>query len=309
MQEIRVSTLLAILGLAIGGCGGGGGDNSPTPPPADASGLQTSIPGPTYASGSLELSYFERINAFRRTNGLGLLAQSTTLDQVAINHSAYLDSHDSSDEYPSGIELPGYSGFTGATAQDRCDHAGYAGTCLQTAMWSQPDFIGVPSAYLGLLVLEQGEREIGITVPLVFGGQSCDPLLQLVLPAYPPVAGMPLLSCGPHLQLGLPARTAPQQQEDSFLLVTGLWSAIHIQIKEGLALSITHMVVTDTANNIVAGDLITSSNDPQHRVAAHAAIFVPSFPATCGATYNVEMWGVRQGLELLDTRSIVMTCL
>jgi hypothetical protein len=294
MQQIRVSTLFAILGLAIGGCGGGGGggDDSPTPPPAppgNASGLQTSVPAPTYASGSLELSYFERINAFRQANGLGLLAQSTTLDQVATNHAAYLDSHDSQAEYPRGLEMPGYSGFTGETAQDRCDHAGYAGTCLQTAMWSQPPFVLVPSVYLGLLVLEQGEREIGITVPgcMVFGGQSC----------------------GLQIQLGLPAGTAPQQQEDDFVLVTGLWSAIHIQIKEGETLAILGLLVTDADSNFVTGDLMTSSNDPQHRVAAHAAIFVPSSRPTCGATYNIDMTGVRQGLVFYDTRRIVMTCL
>ena len=189
MLANRVWTCLFAIAVLNTACGGGGSSSSGGSP-SDGD-LQMSVPEPTYANPSGEHYWFNFINQVRAANGIGLVMQDTKLDLAAQAHANYLRSHTATlDEQQSGIELPQFAGFTGATAQDRCNQAGYAGSCALSAMWTEPAYLLRASPYLGLLILEQGERHIGITEPgcLVFTG----------------------VSCGPHLQLGLATNASPR---------------------------------------------------------------------------------------------------
>jgi hypothetical protein len=248
--------------------------------------LQTSVPTATYAAASQELSYFTRINAFRQANGLGLLAQNALLDEAVRNHVAYFEHVQSGDTI---IEAPANTGFTGATPQDRCDHVGYAGTCEQTAMWPEISYLGVPSRYIGQLVVEQGEREIGIAMTA-----SC-----LV------ITGM---ACGPQIQLGLANGATPQRQADGFLLIAGLWTSLHVQINEGETLEVSSLQLRDTANNAVAGQLLSHANDSTGRIPPHAIVFSPTSGWQCGAKFTVDIVATRNGTPFSVNREVTWAC-
>ncbi len=290
-KSIRaVALLVALLAACGGGGSGSGADNggaSPgggAPAPPD---LQTSVSAPTYADGSGELVYFQFINHLRQQLGLGLLAQNVSLDAAAANHVAYLDPSFTDAEMLSGIEDSSKPNFTGVSAQDRCTHVGYAGLCAQADRWSEIYFAGHPSPYLGLLVLDQGARDIGMAMhsTFLFGG----------------------MSNGPEIQLGLPSGTTPQHQGSEFTLVAQLWGAFHVQVNEDEVLTVDTFRVADAYNHDIGGTIVTSATDPLQRVPANAAMFVPANPITCdGSTYFVSFTGKRGGSFFIVTRTITI---
>jgi uncharacterized protein YkwD len=99
----------SIVLAALAACGGGGGGSTdstvtPTPTPVTNGGnLATSVPTPTYASGSTQLAIFNQINDVRLKGGFGMLAQDVVLDKAASNHASYLISNFYNDIVPSGI--------------------------------------------------------------------------------------------------------------------------------------------------------------------------------------------------------------
>lgn len=259
-RNLFAAILLAVSMAACSGGGGSvsGGDSGGTPPdnggsPPGGGGstatppdLQTSVPAPTYADGSGERVYFQFINQTRQQLGLGLLAQNAALDAATKNHVTYLDPSFTDAEILSGIENSASPSFTGASSQDRCTYVGYAGLCAQADRWSEVYFVGRPSPYLGLLVLDQSAREVGMAMhsTSLFGG----------------------MSNGPEIQLGLPSGTTPQRQGPDFVLVTQLWGAFHVHVNEGELLSVDTFRVADAYNHDIGGTVITNATDPLQRV-------------------------------------------
>lgn len=284
----KLSMTVALLTTILIGCDEGD-SNTPDTGGAPSQDLQTTVPMPTYPEYTGEFAFFNFVNGLRQQLGLGLLAQSTMLDTVAKNHAHYLDSSGTGDEIVSGIENVQNSYFTGATTQDRCSFVGYAGACPQTGMWSEVSFLMHPSPYLGLLVLTQGTRQIGISMHSAFL-----------------FTGM---TNGPEVQLGYPAGTTPQRQPDNFIVATQLWGAFHIQVNEGETLSVDTFQVRDSIGNEISGDLVTSSTDPRMRVPAHAAMFVPTPDglACNGGVYSVYFSGKRNGTPFTLTRNLTLT--
>ncbi|SOE97480.1 Uncharacterized conserved protein YkwD, contains CAP (CSP/antigen 5/PR1) domain [Burkholderia sp. D7] len=103
-QTSKLTTLAIAASLVLAACGGGGGggSNSAAPassassPPATTSGavaVQTSVPAPTYGTGTMQASAFATLNAYRLAMGVGEVAQDPILDTSATAHALYLDSN------------------------------------------------------------------------------------------------------------------------------------------------------------------------------------------------------------------------
>ncbi|KQZ34275.1 hypothetical protein ASD58_28805 [Duganella sp. Root1480D1] len=124
----------------LAACGGGGSGGSPVvattppaiPPPLEGN-IVTSVPTPTYAAGSGNLSIFNAINALRGKIGSGLLAQSLLLDKSAGAHWSYINQNGVSELHG---ETAGKPGYTGVRASDRIAAAGYTASVSGEAIYS-----------------------------------------------------------------------------------------------------------------------------------------------------------------------------
>lgn len=136
------------LALLLAACGGGGGGGSgtpavsnnppvttptPTPSPSVAGNIVTTVPTPTYAAGSGNLSVFNAINALRAKIGSGLLAQSLALDKSADAHWSYINQNGIGELHG---ETAGKPGYTGASATNRITAAGYSAAVSGEAIFS-----------------------------------------------------------------------------------------------------------------------------------------------------------------------------
>lgn len=281
-----VISILFLATLMVACSGGGGQSENPQEPEPQVADLQTSVPEPTYVANSPALAYFNLINQIRQEHGLGLLAQSTQLDEVARRHAAYLDASASGNELVTGIEDPQKSGFSGVSAQDRCDLLSYEGTCLLTELWSEMFFIFRPTPYLGLQILNQGVRQVGIAMhsTVLFTG----------------------MYNGPEIQMAVPSGMTRQRQAAGFVLVARLWGGVHVQINEGETLIHDALHVWDALGNEIAGTVLTAQTDPNHRVPGHALMFLPATGGlNCdGGTYTIHFSGMRNGVPFSVTRSL-----
>ena len=112
-----------------GGTGGGtGGTGGTSDPSTDPNALQLTVPDPTYAAGSIELSAYNALNKTRSTYGVGLLAQSALLDTASQNHSTYLNARLQAGDYNAvgHAEISTNTGYTGVTPADRIAYAKYS---------------------------------------------------------------------------------------------------------------------------------------------------------------------------------------
>lgn len=264
-------SLLVAIVLALPGCGGSGSGNTTSPP----------APVGPYPAGSAELRQFNAINAIRQANNLPALAQDSKLDQVAANHASYLASHAATtSEIQSAVESSQFTGFTGATPQDRCTQAGFNGVCSSASAWSEGAITGcAASPYYGLAILDEAATSIGIKVPGA---------------AYPTVE-----AAGPHLQLGAPIPQAPGSPtwDWNFISVSAIHRAIHLRLDPDVGLLVHEITVRDSSGNPISGTLLTNAEsrtdasqtvDPAGRVPRHAAVYVlDSVPPD--RTYTVHL--------------------
>lgn len=135
-------TALAIAGslvLAACGGGGGGGSNSAAPAssassvPSTTSGavsVQTSVPTPTYGTGTMQASAFSTLNAYRLAMGVGEVAQDPILDTSAQAHALYLDSNLANGNLTalSHDEVSTFANYYSATPLSRAQLAGAPAT-------------------------------------------------------------------------------------------------------------------------------------------------------------------------------------
>jgi len=134
---------LTVLLAACGGGGGGSGGapvvspapspNTPAPPVPLEGNIVTSVPTPTYAAGSGNLSIFNAINALRSKIGSGLLAQSLLLDKSAGAHWSYINQNGIGELHG---ETAGKPGYTGVRAADRIAATGYTASVSGEAIYS-----------------------------------------------------------------------------------------------------------------------------------------------------------------------------
>jgi uncharacterized protein YkwD len=135
-MKSKLALVAIVTTVLLQGCGGGGGGSAspaptptPTPTPTpDPTALQTSVPTPTYAAGSLEMTAITALNNIRGAYGVGQLAQSTQIDQAALNHAQYLLTRLQAGDYAAvgHTEDASKPGYTGASPADRIAFAKYS---------------------------------------------------------------------------------------------------------------------------------------------------------------------------------------
>jgi len=180
-----------LIASAISACGGGGGGSTTgstggsgstggntggssgsTSQPVQQN-LQVAVV-PTYAADSEELNYFNTVNTFRTSQGLGPLKQNAAYDAASKAHALYIDQNDPNDQL-SHSETAGNPGFTGTNPYNRVIAQGGTAT-LVTEEAGYPNVQGVPGAgtdfanvlidtvYHRASLLFQGATEIGVWI-------------------------------------------------------------------------------------------------------------------------------------------------
>ncbi len=123
------AALLAAL-MSLTACGGGGAAPAPPPPPAPPPAPVPAPTAPIAAQLSVltpvgydadRLAAFNRLNELRLSAGLGMLAQSTAMDQAAQAHAEWMIANDSFTHE----EIAGTPGFTGLNWPRRDETFGY----------------------------------------------------------------------------------------------------------------------------------------------------------------------------------------
>lgn len=145
MHHLKVLFALTAASALVA-CGGGGGDSPAPPPPAPVPApvpvpgpgpapapapgvgtngtLQTSVAAAVYAD-TRRVNAFNQLNTVRQGAGAGLLAQSTSLDTSAQDHSGYLSVNGFNSADSAHDETSGLTDYTGATPFTRMQSAGY----------------------------------------------------------------------------------------------------------------------------------------------------------------------------------------
>ena len=152
MHHLKVLFALTAASALVA-CGGGGSDSPAPPPPAPvpvpvpvpapapvpgpgpapapAPGvgtngtLQTSVAAASYPGDTRRFNAFNQLNTVRQGAGAGLLAQSTSLDTSAQDHSTYLSVNGFNSADSAHDETSGLPDFSGATPFVRMQSAGY----------------------------------------------------------------------------------------------------------------------------------------------------------------------------------------
>src|SRR5471032_491661 len=138
-QTYKPTALSIATSLVLAACGGGGGSNSAAPAsgasssPVTTSGsvaVQTSVPTPTYGTGTMQASAFSTLNAYRLAMGVGEVAQDPILDTSAQAHALYLDSNLANGNLTalSHDEVSTFANYYSATPLSRAQLAGAPAT-------------------------------------------------------------------------------------------------------------------------------------------------------------------------------------
>ena len=168
----RFFAALAIAMSLVACGGGGGGGSAPTGTGADGGGnnngggsqtaIVASVSTPTY-TGDI-LTAYNLLNTARGTCGVGLLAQSATLDKAALNHDNYLLANNTRGH----TETSGLPGFTGVDPSARATAAGYGSPQVTEVIGmvvpgSASDVVNnLLGAPYHAMILFDGLRDVGI---------------------------------------------------------------------------------------------------------------------------------------------------
>lgn len=328
-----VASICAALVLAA--CGGGGsGSSSATTGSGNSQSsngnLATSVPTPTYAAGSPELTMFNQLNDVRSKGGFGMLAQNTALDQAAKNHANYMFQN----YYSSGSgwnvdlmisnnistgwlyahsETQGSPGFTGAVPVNRAQAAGYnAAYVAEVISFNSTSSLlnfaksGCISSLLDTVFHRSGLLNIqlhdfGANVSRSIDGQvsACvvDPAFTNTSLGNPPpgwVAVYPYSG-----QIGLDV-TMSNESPDPVPSSPVKGQPVSIYVEPQNILGISTFVLTDNLGNQVPAKLLTKADFPQYITSAMAYL-VPTVALKNATTYTVQFVGTNNGVPLSRT--------
>lgn len=92
--------------------------------------MQTSVPSPSYAAGTMQAAAFSQLNAYRFSMGVGELAQDPILDTAAQAHATYLNKNFANGNITalSHDEVSTYADYYDDTPLDRAQKAGAPAT-------------------------------------------------------------------------------------------------------------------------------------------------------------------------------------
>lgn len=318
--------LTTVITACLAGCGGGGSSTGgPTPsisqacangatdyptctPAVTPANLQTSVPAPTYAANSQELVAFNEINNFRKSAGLGLLAQNVKADTAAKNHAdcIVVTQNFSHTETSSPC-------FTGTNPADRLAFAGYTGTVLGEELSGVNGSDGVRSLMNTLYhragLLNQNISEIGI------GFNSSNPAPLVIELGYTKkqnnasnfVVGYPVngqsdipLSMFPELPNPFPDLSLSTATD----YLTKTSSPISIHGEQNSTITLTSFSLVESVSNIPLDvRIVSKSNDVNNYVAANSMYFVGKSPFKISTKYTWVFVGSMNGVPVNLTSS------
>lgn len=331
-MKAKLSLIAATISILLSACGGGGGGGSTStpsapangvtqPPPvvtAPASDLQTTVPTPSYQTGSQELAFFNIINDFRSKLGLGLLAQNTKLDAANQNHLKYLltntDIDFSAIDPATGrprfhIEDPARPNYTGITELDRANFTQYGGAYVgesgayglgQGASTAITNLIATVYHRSGLMY--QAPRDIGIavgndayqTTVITFGYVTKRQTnASNYFGAYPAdkQTGVPRVA---YIETPNPL---PDVAYADFGTKTSF--PINVVSAERSTLAVTSFTVTEQGQSTpLDARLLTKDTDPNKDLDTNIAFLVGKAPFKANTTYNVSFTGTVNGASV-----------
>ena len=297
----------ALTGVLVA-CGGGGDapapPSAPTPSPAPAPiAAQLTVPTPVGYDAD-HLAAFNRLNEIRFSAGLGMLAQSTRMDQAAQAHADWMVANDSFTH----DEVVGTVDFTGVNWAERDEAFGYVPVegdelIASTSHGAAGVDLLVNGVYhrAGILAFEPVDVGVGwsdgismnVSMPLVLditrpGTDAIRGLGQSAQPSIDGVAIWPLDGAeGVPVRLGLEIPN-PVPSED----VLSLGTPASITVEESKSITSGSFVITNSVTGaVVPAQLLTNQNDPNLLMPESFVAVVPLTALASGTTYTVAFSG------------------
>ncbi len=311
----RLAAAAALIAAVLSStaCGGGGAGTpeppppppppAPTPAPAAPIAAQLSVPTPVGYDAD-RLVAFNRLNEIRLAAGLGMLAQSTAMDQAAQAHADWMIVNDSFTH----DETAGTPGFTGVSWPRRDEAFGYVPVEGMEVMaflvhGSQGVDVLVNGVYhrAGMLALEPVDVGIGwssgavtsLSMPLVIDitrpgtdatrglGQSAQASIHGV--EVWPVDG----ALDVPLRLGLESPNPVPSQD-----VLSLGTPVSITVAETKTIAATSFVMTNGVTGaVVPTQILSYTNDPNSLVPQSFVAAVPLAALLPDTTYAIAFSG------------------
>lgn len=324
------------MSLALTACGGGGGGSSTTTGSGSTStgsttsgNLATSVPTPTYAAGSAELTMFNQLNQVRAAGGFGMLAQNTALDQSTKNHANYMflnyyaagvwnTNLTSTEDTATGwlyahSETPGNPGFTGTVPVNRAIYANYNAYYVAEVIVEAPGnevqsglqagcvqtLLSTVFHRSGLLNIQLRDFGASVSVASDQGGTACivDPAFTTANQSVPPTGWVGVYPYSG--QTGVNA-TFTGETPDPVPTAPIKGQPVSIYVEPQNTLVVTSFTLTDNTGAQVPVQLLTQSSFPQYITAAMAYI-VPTVALKSATTYTVQFVGTNNGAPLSRT--------
>jgi len=327
----KLSTLVSAALLVA--CGGGGGDGTestltPTPTPITTptptnvtSNIVASVPTPTYASTSEELSAFNLLNAERSRCGFGKLAPNTLLDTSAQAHADWSLINNYYGHFEAAT-VP--SGFTGVTSQDRATAAGYSSVSVTEELIgsvgqasiaglgasSVRSLLGAPYHLFGLMSpykdLGISVRSVNSVTPLVANGLSNIAVYNFGVAAgadYQTVDAATVLTYPCDGVAGVkPSMTgeSPNPVPGRDLATNPLGQSLLVMVRKGQTLVISSASLINTATGIAVTlrAPVTAANDVNNLLVGYGTYMgfvMPDAPLAANTGYQATIAGTNDG--------------
>ena len=309
---------------ALVACGGGDDDvpaplptpaPSPAPAPAPAAPIAAQLAVPTPVGYDADrLAAFNRLNEIRLSAGLGMLAQSTLMDQAAQAHAAWMVANDSFTH----DEVAGTVDFTGVNWAERDEASGYVPVegdelIASASQGAAGVDLLVNGVYhrAGILAFEPVDVGIGwsagistnVSTPLVLdlARPGTDAIRGRGQSAQASIGGLAIWPLDGArdvpVRLGLEIPN-PVPGED----VLSLGTPVSITVDEGKTISSLSFVIANRATGVVVpAQLLTNRNDPNHLLPESFIAAIPLTTLAPGTTYTVAFSG--SALERLSDAS------
>lgn len=300
--------------LSLIACGGGGGSETPVPPPpppppapapAPTAPIAAQLSVPTPVGYDVErLAAFNRLNEIRLSAGLGMLAQSTAMDQAAQAHAEWMIANNSFTH----DEIEGTPGFTGLNWPRRDEAFGYVPVegievMAGPAHGAQgvDTLINMTYHRAGMLAFEPVDIGVGwvngaatnVAMPLVMDitRPGTDATRGLGQDAQARIHGVEIWPADGvqevPLRMGL-ERPNPVPTQD----VSSLGTPASITVSETRTISATSFVMTNSSTGaVVPVRILTNTNDPNRLVPESFIAAIPLAVLAPDTFYTVTFSG------------------
>ncbi len=331
-------TIAVAISLAVAACGGGGSNG-------DTSANVSSYASPQYASGSVQLSVFQLLNAYRVQCGFPALKENPSLDTSSAKHLAYLKVNGIAPTYG---EVATASGFYGVSPQAREQVAGYPYSTLaainneaigQTSYANQSaaavltGLLSLP--YSALAALSPANADVGIAAGQVTTGPNVaittgDSGGNVATSGSTNSAGTGYYSAILDFGVGAAASSAPVQQSPLTFPCQGTTgvpyqsAAADMQPPSGIntatnpigtpifvmgnptdTLVLNSATITGPSGVSSSITVLDSGKDTNHVLTSAQAVAFPTSPLLPSTTYSATILGTINGAGF--TRSITFT--